>query len=235
MFEKTIFIKSSYLNINILYRRLIISNLKKYIYLLNLFGGILFIIAFFTPAMYVDMDYCTFYYWYWGLTYCNPDFVFNKITPDLVISGTTMGIIILVSGCNLIISVNKIRTEKKSIKTENKKLITFSILPILIGFFWILGIDTIWRHYFINPDYNVWDFYSFGFGLIGVFIGGGISLLGTILGFIIFKNYTYTYKRPALPKKEVKQLNMTKSYCPHCPLALKLGLKECPECGKSFK
>lgn len=226
--------KSSYLHINIpYYRWLIISNQEKYIYLLPLIGGVLCIIAFFTPAMYVDMGDCTFYYWYWGLTYCNPDFVFNNITLDLVLSGTTMGIIILVSGCSLIISVNNIRTEKKSIKTENNKLIPLSILPIIMAFFWILGTATIWKHYFINPDYNVWDFYSLGFGLIGVFIGGGISLLGTIIGFIIFRNYTY--KKPPLSKKYVKQLNMAKPDCPQCPLALKLGLNECPECGKSFK
>jgi hypothetical protein len=209
-------------------------------------GGILCIIAFFSPAMYLPAFTNIYSYWLWGLEDFNK-LSFNTERIDILIIGIIIGVLILISGLKLICSANIVRTEKKTFKDERKTFIMLSLIPILGTIIWIVYIDNTGDGYFLSDGYNVWDYFYIDFGLIGAISGGSLAILGFLLNKIIEDinimdhlikiskdKIIIPHKKFPIPEIQKTQRLGALNYCPRCRFKIDETYKFCPGCGFKF-
>lgn len=211
-----------------------------------LIGGILCIIAFFSPAMFAPMYSGSYSYWFWGMININR-LSFNNERIDILIVGIVVGSLILISGIKLVYSANLVRTEKKSFTDQNKTWVRMPLFAILSSITWLFYISNAGEGYFVPPGMDVWYYFYMDIGLIGAFSGGTLTILGYIFNKAIRETEIMSYfittprkeiiishkKFPASEIQTAQQLE-TPNFCPMCGFKPGTTYKFCPGCGFKF-
>lgn len=219
---------------------------QSYVFVFPLIGGILCIIAFFTPAMYTYIFSGPGGYWFWGLQ----DFdrlSFNTERFDILIIGIIIGLLILINGIKLVYSAIIVGKGRNSFEDQKKIWILMPSLAILGAITWFFYISNAGDGYFVPPGYDVWNFFHIDFGLIGAFAGGTLTWLGYIFNRIIGETNVMSYfittprkeiivphkKFPSPEIQKTQQLE-TPNFCPMCGFKPGTTHKFCPGCGFKF-
>ena len=234
----------------------------KYIWAIALTAGILTLISFFTPALYIDTLQVEEHFWMWGLHYGSipgygsdtsliPLEEPSKYMVPIFLSGIIPAILIFFSSIVLIAMANSIRTGRKDLKIAENKLIGWGFTLIVASVIYIIGIDITmkdlfeyilydpWDPYYAIPD--VWDIYEPGFAIIGPFIGAALAIIAGVASktikpreepIRIAEIKDFITKTAPAPAPTIGQIN----FCPECGQKLiQKGSKFCVNCGFELK
>ncbi|MFW9941476.1 MAG: zinc ribbon domain-containing protein [Candidatus Thorarchaeota archaeon] len=192
----------------------------KYIWVAPLCGAVISLIAFFTPVVYIEAFDTSFYMWVWPLTDLDFEGIKSEITFLERISGI-FTIVTLICIMVFISSVNSYWRSTNESKNIGPALLVASIVMIISTISWIITMELLWP-----LDREFWDYSDPGFGIVGLFIGSGISILG------------YGYSRKSGIKEDViiYKKEIPVSYCPKCGNELKTETKKfCVNCGYDLR
>lgn len=149
----------------------------KYLWRVPLAGAILTLIGFFTPLAYVTDSSGSIYIWIWGLNIFEfygygTEILFTQ-NPDILIPSIICSIgiffsIIIMFG---FVSLYKIRTVDE--RPIGNGLLGASIVTIGCTLGWMVTLEVVWP-----GSYSFWDLVDPHFGVFGLFIGSGISIVG---------------------------------------------------------
>ena len=192
----------------------------KYIWLAPLCGAVISLIAFFTPVVYIEAWDTSFYMWVWPLTDLDFEGEKSEIAFLQRISGI-FTILILICITVFIGSVNSYWRSTKESKDIGPALLIASIVMISSTIGWIITMELLWP-----LDRGFWDYSDPGFGIVGLFIGSGISIIG----------YRYSRKTSIKKDKIVHKKDIHISYCPECGNELRTEIKKfCVNCGYDLR
>ena len=149
----------------------------KYLWRVPLAGAILTLIGFFTPLAYITDYSGSIYMWIWGLNIFEfsgygTEILFTQnpeiLIPSIICSiGIFFSIIIMFGS----VSLYKIRTVNE--RLIGNGLLGASIVAIVCTIGWIVTLEVVWP-----GSYSFWDVVDPHFGVFGLFIGSGISIVG---------------------------------------------------------
>ena len=237
------------------------ARVKEKSWIFPLLGGIFAVISVFTPASYFDMLGLSMYSWMWGfslgsvLGYGSSTGWFQD--PMGLISGIICSFIIFLVGITMIISATRVRKGEIDIDQSRKVWLISGIVNMTAVITWMILMDLSFQNfilqslgsYYYSYPYvlSYWAVLNEGFGVIGVFLCGGLGVTGYIICRAI-KTST-TRKKSDLESKfvdhpEENKLKISEAilqtsqfkFCPQCgkPLGNKV-LKFCPMCGIEFE
>ncbi len=161
--------------------------IKNYIWIIPLIGGIIILIALVTPAAY-NYDYSGFYYiWSWGLfayedrrpfvDYFGKNNKFIGFNDNFVILITSICSSLFVLFCALIIIKSAIKYKKDT--QEERKTLEKCLVPSTILISFSVVMVSLIEILFINCyERSFWGSYFPGFGTIGMFIGAVLTIIG---------------------------------------------------------
>ena len=200
------------------------GEIYDYLWGFPLVGAILGIIAMLTPAAYLTEFGSSFYLWMWGLvSFQIYDYGTTAYTDNIliIIPSVIISIVIVISIIALLASANKYRNDRKVGIISNGKGLTSSIFIIVSTIAWIISIETV----YISGGMSFWGLTSPGFGVIGMFLGSVI----TIIGYAVSK-YGSKQRRDVdfIPKKDPIMKSIT------TPISVGSTFNFCPECGKKI-
>jgi hypothetical protein len=229
---------------------------KNYYWIAPLLGGVLSLIALFTPATYInhyDFDYqWDFYIWMWGLTlsryyssydnsYSSEILFMNDLS--LLISSIICSLLVFIFAVILIRSANLNRTGKKEFFKARNGWYGWSALLIITTAVWMMLYEVINQMGYYLPN---WDTMDPGFGVIGIFLGAMISIIGTAISNNLISQKQRTQisyiekeqnKIPSSTDKgsyKTQQISVPK-FCPICGNTVLIRVsKFCTECGFEF-
>lgn len=213
---------------------------KNYYYVPALIGGILTLIALLTPATYLSQYSEYFYVWMWGLlTYRYYDVYYMQYysgvsftsNPIILITSIVCSLFVLAGGIALIGQANQNREGKKGFHRVRNTWIATSILLIIVTAAWMIIYD-------VSFITSWWAYYNAGFGVIGIFLGAIITIIGTgISNYMIRqrKEVIIPYKQQLAPKITQTQPATTLNFCPMCGKKIADDqFRFCTECGYEF-
>ncbi|MHA2038200.1 MAG: zinc ribbon domain-containing protein [Promethearchaeota archaeon] len=216
-----------------------------YAWAFPLVGAILGTVAMLTPAAYIMEFGSSFYLWIWGLvsfqifdpylgSYGMTIYTDNLL---LIIPSVIISIIIMISIIVLIGSANRCRKDMKSGIFGNSKGLTPSILIIISTIAWIVSVEFV----YMSGGMHFWTVTSPGFGVIGMFLGSSISIIGYAVS---KRGPTQRGEVEFIPKKDIIAQSVSTSipvgntlnFCPECGQNLaKFPQRFCMNCGFEFK
>ncbi|MFX0104554.1 MAG: zinc ribbon domain-containing protein [Candidatus Hodarchaeota archaeon] len=203
-----------------------------------LIGGIIALIGLFTPTAYLTIGDVDFRFnefdWMWGLFYYEAyDYVFYDFfaawdfmiySPEQLILGILIAILILLNGIFIIITSERHRKGKRDFAEIKNNWIVMASLSIALAIIYIVGIEIGFYFYklrTIGVPVSFWEYRIPHFGIISPFIGGILTIIGVIIGNHVFKREVIT-----LPiKMEVLKPQTS-------PISVPIKFNFCPECGK---
>ena len=192
----------------------------KYIWVAPLCGAVISLIPFFTPVVYIEAWDTSFYMWVWPLT----DLDFEGENSEIAFLERISGIFticILICIMVFISSVSSYWKSTKESKDIGPALLVASVVMIFSTIGWIITMELLWP-----LDRGFWDYSDPGFGIVGLFIGSGISIVG------------YRYSRKTSIKKDaiIHKKDIHLSYCPECGNELRTEIKKfCVNCGYNLR
>ncbi|MHA1292872.1 MAG: hypothetical protein ACTSQJ_09420 [Promethearchaeota archaeon] len=222
---------------------------KDYIWIFPYIGGIFCIIAVLTPAAYLNIFGMSSNIWMWGLTIGIFSIMWGNFYSEIfgLICGIICSIVIFTCGVLIIKSANKVRLGKKEFNRYQKKWLLLGIYSILAVIVWIIIIDLSFQMYINNLygsyyyygsfNFSFWSFFSPGFGVIGVFIGGGLTIVGSVLTKSVHKKKHLSSKlrKRSYDIKDKRISKQTFNFCPICgEKKISMDSKYCSECGYNF-
>jgi len=151
------------------------GDIRDYAWAFPIVGGTLALIALLTPAAYINIAGNSMYVWMWGLISVQ-SYGYGSATqftedPGELIISIICSLLVLISTIAIISKGNSIRTYPKS----NKSWVAPSILLIIGTIAYMVGMEINSRVFY---GISLWTFISPGFGVIGMFLGGALSLIG---------------------------------------------------------
>jgi len=242
----------------------LIRESREYIWALPIFGGVLILISFFTPAFYADLMGIEEYYWMWGLFYVSVTVNGFDSTHTLFIateepsqymmpiffSGLIPAVLILICSIALIASSNAVRTGRRDIKNVENGWIGMGVMMIVASIIYIISIDITMINYveyqleqiygYVPPGVpGLWDVYDPGFAIIAPFIGAGLSIAGSIASKTIKPREDPIFvgeKKGPITKKPIGEISHQIKFCSECGHQLLYsGTKFCSHCGSAIK
>jgi len=199
------------------------GEIYDYVWGFPLVGAILGIIAMLTPAASIIEFGSSFYLWIWGLVSFQL-FGYGGMTAYtdnilLIIPSIIISIVIVISIIALLASANKCRNDMKVGNIGNSKGLTPSILIIISTIAWIISVEVV----YVSGGMSFWAFTSPGFGVIGMFLGSIIP----IIGYAVSKQGIKRRRDlDFIPKKSIEMKSES------TPIAVGSALNFCPECGQ---
>lgn len=218
------------------------SNIKDYDYAFPLVGGIIALIAFLTPAgSYSDFS-GSMDVWMWGL-FSIYAYGYGSLTtftqdPGELLISVSCSILVLISIIIIISKANKTRKYG-----DESKWLGASILLIISTIAWIAGMEINGRIFF---SISLWSVISPGFGVIGMFLGAILSIIGHGISkmsprqprdVIVLKKAQFV-SSPASKSSEfsVESSPPSLKYCPMCgDKFIRQDQKFCGNCGFEIK
>ncbi|MFX0144169.1 MAG: zinc-ribbon domain-containing protein [Candidatus Hodarchaeota archaeon] len=199
------------------------ADVRDYNWAFPLAGGIIALIAFLTPAAYFITYSGSMYIWMWGLFSVNA-YGYGSLTaftqdPGEIFVSAVCSLMVIIS---IIVIIAKGYSAKKY-RGESTWLAP-SILLMIGTIAWIAGMEINGRLFY---DFSLWLAVDPGFGVIGMFLGGILSIVGH--GVSKMKP-----REAILPMKE-QFMSPTISH-PDTSVAV-LGtssFKFCPDCGEKI-
>ncbi len=162
--------------------------IKNLVWGLPLLGGLIIIISFLTPAAtfaYQESSlYSEFYRWmldfYIAYDYTDGILTTTRFGLNTSITGYISYVVsFLIIGSTILLLINAIRYKKRTLPPKINWLI-FPILTLMLTIAWIVmkEVSTI-----LSYNHSFWGLLSPGFGIIGLFSGAVLE----IIGYIFFK------------------------------------------------
>ncbi|MFX1280595.1 MAG: zinc ribbon domain-containing protein [Promethearchaeota archaeon] len=198
------------------------------------------------PVMYVHYWSYDNNYWIWGLV-STDRFFFNTESIEILVVGIVLGLTILICGVLLVISAILATKRRFSVEHRDKIWIISSLIAILAGIVWYFYISIFGEGYITPPGYNVWSYYTIGFGLTGTFSGGSMTILGYLFNRIIKdtdimsffvtepqKEISVAYKKISSQEAQRTEVLERINFCPKCGCKTGETYKFCPGCGFKF-
>lgn len=208
----------------------------KYIWRIPLIGAILVLIGFLTPLAYFKNPAGGIYMWMWGLNifdlYGYGTEILWTQNPDILIPSIICSVGIFI--CILIMfgSVNIYKTSTVNGRPTGNALLGASIVTIICTIGWMVTLEVVWPGY---PDF--WDYMDPHFGVFGLFIGSGIS----IVGYVLSRQTDLQRKNISIPKKTYAGSHSSTiknlfNFCPECgSKVLAESQKFCVSCGNNLR
>jgi hypothetical protein len=225
-----------------------------------LIAGIVSIVALLTPADLFRVSIGTERYrefaWMMGLLFWDyldvafiyPDYEFGVLYTayayEMFIFSIISVIILIVCISSNIITGNKLRGEKRQFHEIKKTWIATGILYLAAATIYIVGSEIGFSFYKLRTygaPVSYWENRIPLFGIIGLFISGGLVIIGTILGIkakereeVITPSTQIeaTPKIQSVPKPTTIIEKQTYKYCPECGTKNELKTaKFCVNCG----
>lgn len=213
--------------------------IKDYIWIVILIGGILTLVSILTPVSYVIRSNLEYYTWMWGLSFYNLEGWGSEISFRLLGAPTPRSIprylsrliptiFILLSSIILIIIANRLRVGITQIKEIENKLIGWGVITILGPIFFMITLN-ITMTVLNGESYVLFSSTSPGFAFIGPFIGGSLTLISGIVS------------KTKISREEVTRIAETKDFITKTGAALATAttalpiisqISFCPECGQ---
>ncbi len=228
------------------------AEVKNYIWLFPVIGGIFGIITFFVPVMSLDLSSGStsidWNYWIWGLTtYSMSDPYYGSYSETEFTNNSallTVSIISIITiAVGVIIQFITGATNKRNINYSTPFMTMNGISAILLfigPIVFLVGADwpTTRSTGSFPPGYDVWDAFDEGFGIISPFIGGVISILGIPAHYYFFKYRIETLtERKQVFKDKVTAIKkpISINFCPKCGQKMEFkDSKFCPNCRFKF-
>jgi hypothetical protein len=162
-----------------------LSEIKKFYWLIPLFGGTLSLVGLLFPTWHSPPIWVE-YVWLLGLIHHVTGGNVIEFGP-LEMSIPSIIAFVLISLSSVIIILNSLfRFRGKTLWGKTEKLwIYLAIIEIAAAIFYIISVQI---GFFIHTSIVFWDIYLIQFGLIIPFIGAGLTVLGAILGIKWRKN-----------------------------------------------
>ena len=158
-----------------------INDIKKYLWLVPLSGGILSLLSVFSPASYLIVGPLFTHFWMWGLTVGGIGFTVTGISFSLqievLVSGLLFTLFILICSILTIILAMKIKKGTRKVDELENFWISSGLIVILSSIAWIIMIESVAIAPYHPPEW--WGYYSLGFAVIGPFIAGAL-LIATV-------------------------------------------------------
>ena len=225
---------------------------KNYFWIAPLLGGVLSLIALLTPATYLSMYGEYFYVWMWGLVsiklydpYDDIYYTDTQLTDNvrLLIPSIICSIFIFIFAVILIASANLNRTGKKEFNELKRSWYGLSFLSIITTAAWMISYEII---IYIEISQSFWNVMDPGFGVIGIFLGALISIIGTIVANYLIKQKQriqvpyiekQVHKYPSSINQGVYKIEQVSApkFCPMCGNEVMMrDSKFCMQCGFEF-
>ncbi|MHA2325642.1 MAG: hypothetical protein ACXACB_09595 [Promethearchaeota archaeon] len=176
------------------------KDIKQYFWMIPLLGAVTCFIAFITPVASFENRIWnhTIYVWIWGFYFDRLVSVFDQsvsidtqfythplqITPSLVFSS-----IIIVCITFVIYSTYKHRKDYKDGKTKAIQSVIPGLIIIICVIIWMVMMEFAELSIY---DLSMWNRYIPNFGLIGLYLGAGLM----IVGFLLIKKFKLTDASP---------------------------------------
>ena len=154
---------------------------RKYLWILNLVGGVIILISVFTPTSYNDTTPTLYYVWMnqIGVDIDPLDIYLLRRDVPLVTISTILAVVILASSLlSVTLTIVSLRNSL-SFKKLQWKMIVFAILAMSSALFWIFMMESFYNEAGYNHWVSTGGGYSPYFGVIGPFIGAAILVVGS--------------------------------------------------------
>jgi len=157
--------------------------IRKYLWILNLIGGILILISIITPTSYNDTNPTLYFVWMTQIGVdADPLAIYLLRTDVTLVAISTILALIIFSSALMTITLTSIYLRASlPFKKLRWKMIILALLIISSTIFWIIMMELFYNEY----GYNHWSFtgggYSPYFGVIGPFIGSAFIALGSFV------------------------------------------------------
>jgi hypothetical protein len=218
------------------------SSVKDYDWAFPLVGGIIALIAFITPAGYYSDFSGSINIWMWGL-FSIYAYGYGSITmftqdPGELLISVSGSILVLISIIVIISKANKTRNYG-----DKSKWLGASISLIIGTIFWIVGMEINGQ---ISAGVSIWSVINPGFGVIGMFMGAILAIIGHAINKISPrqpKDIIVPKKTPFISSTVRKPIELSAEsdvpsfqYCPKCgDKFLRPDQKFCGNCGFEIK
>jgi len=226
------------------------ANIKDYIWVLPLIGGILTLIGLLTPVMYEEVAGMGQYYWLWGLWYLDAGiygtrtrWVFEmdpkEYSPYIFFNFFIHFIIFLILAIVITVSAVKARKEGGPQRFE-KKWLAQGLALIIIAIIYLIDTEILMDWYYDKIGASIdsyWDIFDPGFAIIAPFLSGSLIIAGAGASKYVSKREVIPIKKKSIPTVEPSMTKEPKgfNYCPECGqrIAYKQS-KYCSSCGFEF-
>ncbi|MFX1504369.1 MAG: zinc ribbon domain-containing protein [Promethearchaeota archaeon] len=148
--------------------------MKDYIWAFPVAGGVIALIAFLTPAGYLSSYYGTLNVWIWGLFSVN-EYGYGSIVRFTQDPGEIL--VSIIGSLIILVSIGKLISSGRNLKSGiHDKSWAGPSAALIIGIIvWMVGMEINAQ---ISVGISLWSNLSPGFGVIGMFLGGIIALVG---------------------------------------------------------
>ncbi len=157
--------------------------IRKFLWILNLIGGIIIIISILTPTSYNNTNPTLYFIWMTQISVDVEPFAIYLLRTDimLVTVSTILALIIFSSSLMTITLTSIYLRVSLPFKKLRWKMIVLSLLVIASTLFWIIMMESFYNVY----GYNHWSAtgggYSPFFGVIGPFVGAAFIVVGSFV------------------------------------------------------
>ena len=158
-------------------------NIRNLLWIFNIVGGLIIIIAILTPTSYNDTGSTLYYVWMNQIGIDVEPLAIYLLRTDvmLVMISTILALIIFSSALMAIIFTTIYIRASLPFKKLRWKMIVLASLVIISTLFWIIMMELFYNVY----GYHHWIFtgggYSPYFGVIGPFIGASLIIIGSFV------------------------------------------------------
>lgn len=167
--------------------------LKKYNWIFPFVGSLIIIFAFLTPAA-INLDNTNKQIWMCGLSTNNSNNSMSIIDDGNVFIGSIVcSIFIIFISIVTVKSSNKVRKGGIYMETVEKAWFVESVLIIVLEIIWMLLLNLLITKTIVSVSSNkeglvltaetfrFWEYHVPGFGVIGIFLGASLIMVGAIL------------------------------------------------------
>ncbi|MBY9008972.1 MAG: hypothetical protein KGD74_03800 [Candidatus Lokiarchaeota archaeon] len=157
--------------------------IRKYLWILNLIGGILILISILTPTSYNDTTPTLYFVWMTQISVdVEPLAIYLLRTDLMLVAISTILALIIFSSALMAIALTSIYLRASlPFKKLRWKMIVLALLVIVSTLFWIIMMESFYNIYGFNHWIATGGGYTPFFGVIGPFIGAAFIVLGTFV------------------------------------------------------
>ncbi|MFX1597269.1 MAG: hypothetical protein ACFFBK_14520 [Promethearchaeota archaeon] len=207
---------------------------KDYTWAVSLIGGILALIAFFTPTVSIEAYDGSIYLWVWGLISYD---IYNSFlgiyesdtafidNPDILFPSIVCSIFLILGILILILTSLNYRSRIKNRIGKPDSWLFSSLLIIAFTIAWIIAMDIFWEGY---PAF--WDYFDPNFGVIGPFLGSGLAIAGFIAAKVLQRQKREVIVVPKTMSSSAAKAELYSTL----PMDPSIKVNFCTECGQKL-
>ena len=157
--------------------------IRKYLWILNLVGGIIILISILTPTSYNDVTPTLYFVWMTQIVVdVDPLAIYLLRTDLMLVTISTVLALFIFSSALMVITLTSIYLRASlPFKKLQWKMIILAILVIISTLFWIIMMESFYNEYGFSHWIATGGGYTPFLGVIGPFIGSTLILLGSFV------------------------------------------------------